>query len=107
MNGGVTVKVIKKNRHEAVNRVDIRRASVFAGGNSVKCPVTALTGKVGNGTALIAVAERGMLWLFLQTTVNEPKNAARYYQEKCPTTVTHKTEGNAKYKQGKSCPAQD
>ena len=47
------------------------------------------------------------LWLFLQTTVNEPKNSARYYQEECPATVAHKTESAANYKQGESYSAQD
>src|SRR6266852_5571517 len=41
VNGGVAVRVIKRNRHEAVNREDVRRASVFASVDSVKCPVSA------------------------------------------------------------------
>jgi hypothetical protein len=39
MNGGVAVKIIKRDKHEAEIREDVRAVSVFARGKSVKCPV--------------------------------------------------------------------
>jgi len=66
LNCGVTFKVIKRNRHEALNRVDDRKASVFASRGSVKCPVWAA------GVARLGDVMMGTAFSFHQSLLRMP-----------------------------------